>query len=317
MVNSPTFTSPAVTAAGIILGTAAYMSPEQARGRQVDKRADIWAFGCVLYEMITGRSPFPGDTITDVIAAVVKTEPDWKALDAPARVRALIARCLQKDPRQRLRDMGDARLELAEPLTVDQPESSMSARRRSRGWSAAAAVLILAAGIAAGVVWQSARSPSPGAPQHWAGTRLGGPAIVLNPRISPDGQLVAFATIVNGLTQVAVMKPDSGNWSVLTRDRTHGLIFTVSWSPDSSRIYYDREKDRPQGIYGVPALDGEERLVVESAIAPEPLADGSLIVLRINADRQEQLHRSWPSNGRVEPLPALLPSDEAESQVRQ
>jgi eukaryotic-like serine/threonine-protein kinase len=316
MTNSPTFTSPAVTAAGIILGTAAYMSPEQARGKPVDKRADIWAFGCVLYQMLTGRAPFPGETITDVIAAVVKTEPDWAALHAPVRLRVLIKRCLQKDPRQRLRDIGDARLELAEPLTIDRQELSASTPGRSRAWPLVAAALILAAGLGAGVIWQRTRS-SPTTPQEWAGTRLGGPAIVLNPRISPDGQLLAFGTVVDGLTQVAVMKPDSGNWTVLTRDRTHGLLFTISWSPDSSRIYYDRYRDSPQGIYSVPALGGEERLVIESAGGPEPLADNSLMLLRINADRQPQLHRFWPSNGRLEALPAVLPQDEAESQLRQ
>jgi serine/threonine protein kinase len=94
LLNSPTFTSPAMTQAGVILGTAAYMSPEQARGREVDKRADIWAFGCVLYEMLTGRAPFPGETVTDVIAAVVKNEPDWSAPGGDAARREAHARTL-------------------------------------------------------------------------------------------------------------------------------------------------------------------------------------------------------------------------------
>jgi eukaryotic-like serine/threonine-protein kinase len=99
-INSPTITSPAFTHAGIILGTAAYMSPEQARGRPVDKRADIWAFGCVLFEMLTGTPAFPGDTTTDVIAAVVKNEPDLKLLpaDTPGGVRRVLTRCLRKIP---------------------------------------------------------------------------------------------------------------------------------------------------------------------------------------------------------------------------
>ena len=119
--DSPTVTSPAMTRAGIILGTAAYMSPEQARGAAVDKRADIWAFGVVLYEMLTGRQSFTGETVTDVLAAVVRAEPDWSALpvETPPRVRELLKRCLVKDRRQRLHDIGDARLEieaaLAEP----------------------------------------------------------------------------------------------------------------------------------------------------------------------------------------------------------
>src|SRR5437763_786233 len=104
------------TQAGMILGTAAYMSPEQARGRPVDKRADVWAFGVVLYEMLTGTRLFAGETVSDVLASVLKSEPDWSALgaDVPPRVRRVLARCLQKDPRQRLHDIGDARLELLE-----------------------------------------------------------------------------------------------------------------------------------------------------------------------------------------------------------
>jgi serine/threonine protein kinase len=235
--NSPTFTSPAMTAAGIILGTAAYMSPEQARGQPVDKRADIWAFGCVLYEMLTGKPPFDGHTITDVIAAVVKSEPDWGALHAPPRLRALITRCLQKEPRQRLRDIGDARLELADPLFAAAPEASRSTPSYARGWLAVVALLILTAGVATGVIWQRTRASSNEvASSLWTGTRLGGPSVVLNPRVSPDGQLVAFATSVDNLSQVAVMKPESGNWTVLTRDRTQGLTWAISWAPDSSRI---------------------------------------------------------------------------------
>src|SRR6185369_4262209 len=99
---------------GVVLGTAAYMSPEQARGQSVDKRTDIWAFGCVLYEMLTGRVAFKGDTVSDAIAAILRAEPEWDALPAttPAHVRLLLGRCLEKDPKRRLRDIGDARLEL-------------------------------------------------------------------------------------------------------------------------------------------------------------------------------------------------------------
>jgi len=106
------------TQAGVILGTAGYMSPEQARGRPVDKRADIWAFGVVLYEMLSGRRLFEGETVTDVLASVVKDPIDWAALpkDVPAALRSLLARCLERDPRKRLRDIGDARLEIEHAL---------------------------------------------------------------------------------------------------------------------------------------------------------------------------------------------------------
>ena len=117
--NSPTLTARA-TQMGMILGTAAYMSPEQARGRPVDRRADIWAFGCVLYEMLTGRRPFAGDDITETLATVLKEPPDWSALprDLPAAVQRVLRRCLEKDPRKRLSAIGDARLELEEPDDV-------------------------------------------------------------------------------------------------------------------------------------------------------------------------------------------------------
>jgi serine/threonine protein kinase len=113
---SPTITSMGTQAGGMILGTAAYMSPEQARGRSVDRRADIWAFGCVLYESMTGERPFHGDTISDVLAAVLRLEPDLSRLpeSTPRCLRRLVERCLRKDPRRRVRDMGDVRLELEE-----------------------------------------------------------------------------------------------------------------------------------------------------------------------------------------------------------
>src|SRR5262245_22410665 len=115
LANSPTITSPAMmTVGGMILGTAAYMSPEQAKGKAVDKRADIWAFGCVLYEMLTGRKAFAAEDVTDTIVAVLSREPDWKALppETPPSIRRLLRRCLTKNARQRLPDIGVARLDI-------------------------------------------------------------------------------------------------------------------------------------------------------------------------------------------------------------
>ena len=112
---SPTITSPAMmTGVGVLLGTAAYMSPEQAKGREADKRSDIWAFGCVLYEMLTGRRAFDGEDMTDVLGAVVRLEPNWEALsaDVPQPVRTLLQGCLVKDPRKRIADIAAARFVL-------------------------------------------------------------------------------------------------------------------------------------------------------------------------------------------------------------
>ena len=129
---SPTLTLRA-TQAGVILGTAAYMSPEQARGRTVDRRADIWAFGVILFEMLTGRRLFEGETVSDTLASVLKTEPDWSALPAttPVPVRRLLRRCLEKDPRRRLRDIGDALLEIEQATTGAAPEDALAAALRA------------------------------------------------------------------------------------------------------------------------------------------------------------------------------------------
>jgi serine/threonine protein kinase len=136
--QSPTIITPAMTEMGIILGTAAYMSPEQARGKPLDKRSDIWAFGCVLYEMLTARRTFVGDEVSDILASVLTREPDLTALPAaaPPSIRRLLRRCLQKDRTERLRDIGDARLEICDAVAQADPEaivvSAPGAGRRKR-----------------------------------------------------------------------------------------------------------------------------------------------------------------------------------------
>src|SRR5271169_7143730 len=153
IANSPTVSRMA-TQAGVLLGTAAYMSPEQAKGKTVDRRADVWAFGCVLYEMLTGKMAFSGETVTDTLAAVIRAEPDWSQLPAatPVRVRVLLQRCLQKDPKERLRDIGDARISLDEVL-VGAPDASLAGAagisaplwRRVLPWVVAALAIAVAA----------------------------------------------------------------------------------------------------------------------------------------------------------------------------
>jgi eukaryotic-like serine/threonine-protein kinase len=151
LTQSSPVLSPAPTLAGVILGTALYMSPEQARGLAVDKRTDIWSFGCVLFEMLTGKNPFDGETLTDTLAAIVKNEPDWRALPAetPSGVRSVIARCLRKDPAQRLHDIADGRFQIEELL--NDPVGSRAAAtptRNKREWVAwIAAVLFLGAAL--------------------------------------------------------------------------------------------------------------------------------------------------------------------------
>jgi len=192
--QSPTL-SDIATRAGLILGTAPYMSPEQARGRPLDKRTDIWSFGCVLYEMLTRKQPFGGASVSDVIAAVLRTEPDWNALpaDTPAGVRLLLRRCLQKDAAQRLRDIGDARILLDEPLETPHPPTPIpKPRRRVLAWSLGALLLTALAGLG---VWRMARPPAgdravarfavPLSPPLAVGA---GPALA----ISPDGGRLVY-----------------------------------------------------------------------------------------------------------------------------
>jgi len=197
---SPTLTRHA-TAAGVILGTAAYMAPEQARGKPVDRRADIWAYGVVLWEMLTGRKLFGGDTVTDVLASVLKEAPDLEALpaDTPVALRRLVARCLEHDARQRLQWIGDARLELAETADGESPVAASAAptgtapRRRERlAWAAAVVLLIATA-------WLALR-PTPSGPEPSLtrftvtldeGRRLSMLDLpVLD--LSPDGRTLAF-----------------------------------------------------------------------------------------------------------------------------
>jgi serine/threonine protein kinase len=166
--DSPTL-SAAATRTGVLLGTAAYMSPEQARGKRVDRRADIWAFGCMLYEMLAGRAAFTGETTSDILASVIRAEPDWSSLpgSVPPRIHELLRRCLQKDAKQRLRDIGDARIIIEEVLSGSVASDTVPAggltrglQHRGMGWAWLVAGLLL--GAVGAVVIASYLRPSPG-----------------------------------------------------------------------------------------------------------------------------------------------------------
>ena len=180
---SPTITTPAVTQSGVILGTAAYMSPEQAEGRPVDKRTDIWAFGVVMYQVLTGQVPFQGDSFAATVAAVLRTEPDWTAV--PTTMRRMLGACLEKDPKRRLRDMGDVwRL-------LEDPAPAVAAPTRQ--W-AAAAVVGLALGAAA--TWAIARSsgsaPVPAPVARWSITLVESGGGERGVALSRDGRFLAY-----------------------------------------------------------------------------------------------------------------------------
>ncbi len=198
---SPTLTRHA-TIEGVILGTAAYMSPEQARGKPVDKRADIWAFGVVLWEMLTGRRLFSGETVSDVLAAVLKNEPEWIALPknvGPA-TRRLLERCLEKNPRRRYRDIGDVALDLvAGPAADIELGAAPSGAGRAAGRLAwATACVAIAVAIALGVLLWRQLNTRPSPPRFEKLTFT--PQWVTNARFAPDGRTVVFSTALQGNT---------------------------------------------------------------------------------------------------------------------
>ena len=245
--HSPTLLASSPTMAGVILGTAAYMSPEQARGKRVDRRADIFAFGCVLYEMLTGRQAFMGDTVSDTLAAVLRAEPDWSLLptDTPRAITRLLKRCLEKDPRQRLRDIGEARIvieNVERGVETDEPAVVASAAPSSRRawWPWAIAGLAVVAAIASSIMSRR-EAPVSSAP---AVTQLSmllpeNESLALRgqhpapPAISPDGRRVVFGVSTPGGSTLYVRSFDQADAIALPGTDGAGYPF---WSPDSRHI---------------------------------------------------------------------------------
>ena len=186
------------TGQGAVMGTPAYMSPEQARGQLVDRRTDIWAFGCVLFEMLSGRRAFDAGTVTDTLVKVLHHEPDWNRLpaDTTPAIRALVARCLQKEPRQRLRDIGDARLAVEDALVQPAPggdRAAMGARQRRAipAPLALVATMLVTAGVTYGATTWRARSADAHAAAFDRVVRLvASPAQEFSPAISPDSSVM-------------------------------------------------------------------------------------------------------------------------------
>ena len=205
--HQPTVTNS--TEAGRILGTPAYMSPEQARGKAVDKRTDIWAFGCVLYEMLTARQAFPGTTASDAIAAVLSREPDWQALPAsvPTKIRDLLERCLRKDSQRRLHDIADARIEIEEAQAAPPaPAAEVRSKRPVLLWGGVFVVAIVIAGLA---LWKlkPSSATTPGVVSRVAitlptGQLFAGFEAGLSVALSPDGTRLAYTARQGGLQQV-------------------------------------------------------------------------------------------------------------------
>jgi eukaryotic-like serine/threonine-protein kinase len=285
MANSPTLTHMA-TQAGVLLGTAAYMSPEQAKAKPVDRRADIWAFGCVLYEMLTGQLACQGDTVADTLAAVLKNEPDWDRLpkDTPAHIRVLLQRCLQKDPRQRLRDIGDARIALDEVLSGTAPQMApalaepASAWRRALPWAVAGTLVIALIVVAA--LWRIGSS-APLSMHFSAVTNFAG--VQAQPAISPDGRSVAFVSDRDGHYNIYVGLLSGGSLVQITHDAN--FKSRPAWSPDGSTIAYAQLNDSGLwDIWEVPALGGTPRRVILNVTDPAWSPDGKSLAYVSIAD---------------------------------
>ena len=277
--HSPTMTSPAMTQAGIILGTAAYMSPEQAKGRVVDKRSDVWAFGCVLYEMLTGARAFGGEDVTDTIAAIMRGEPEWSRLPAatPPKIRLLLERCLEKDRKSRVADFSIARFIIDEEIGADTPLPSSS---RTALIAAGAAIAIAAIGAGAWT-WSSRVSTAPAAvvqfdirpPQPMR--ILLGQALPM--AVAPDGSFVVYRA----------MRPEG--------DGTQADVLMIrSWKDLESRILPDTRLARAPfispdgnwiGFFGV----GQLRKV--------PVGGGQAV--DITAFRGAPLGASWGDDGHI------------------
>jgi serine/threonine protein kinase/Tol biopolymer transport system component len=282
------------TGEGAIIGTAAYMSPEQARGKAVDKRADIWAFGCVLYEMLTGRVPFDGETTSDTIGRILEREPDWSALPAatPVAIRRLLLRCLAKDARQRLRDIGDARIEIdaigdVAPWASEAPQTHGPAASRAAllPW-VAFATLALAVGV-----WAARR---PAATQEdplanstfsrftdWAGSEGGA-------EISPDGKFVAFVADKAGQFDIWLSQVGSGTFRNLTADlspmQSMGPAFRkFGFSGDGADIWFSFDTGPAMAQMRMPVLGGPLRAFLQkNGTAPSWSPDSRQLVFFIN-----------------------------------
>jgi len=311
LTRSPTITAvQSPTAAGVILGTAPYMSPEQARGRPVDRRTDIWSFGVMLYECLTGASPFVGETVSDSIAAILQAEVDFDRLPAatPRSVRRVLRRCLERDKDRRFRDIGDVGLELVEASEGRDDEPAPAAAVDGRGrtklaWAVAAGALLA---LLATVTWiglQPRDAPMrlvtdivPEDPKAVVSARAGPPAI------SPDG------------ARLAIVVERGSEMSLIVRDLSTGDEHTVAsgdeirgpfWSPDSrSLAFFDGERMlilAPGGVRPetVPGVTVPSRRLASGSWAP----DGTIIYSRI----PEGLMRVKPFDGEPEILLSPFP----------
>ena len=292
-----------LTEPGTVMGTVSFMSPEQVRGAAIDHRSDIFSLGLILYGLLAGKRAFKGDTSAETMTAsssrnrrnclkvCLAAPPDRFALP---RKRSGGAIPIGAGPAVRPGASGYAQREPGYGSASTPPGTAWVRQ------TLAALVLIAATAGAARWLWRDAAVP------QWSGVLLGGPEMALDPRLSPDGNLLAFKTFDNALTQVAVMKPESGNWSILTHRRDRGRP-NVSWSADGSLIYYDRATGVPLGVLQRAGPGRRGTPGAGRTPPPEALPDGSLLLSRLNGRREGQVYRFYPETGLLKEFPLERP----------
>jgi Tol biopolymer transport system component len=292
LTTSPTVASPAMTSPGVLLGTAAYMSPEQARGGVVDRRADVWAFGCVLYELLAGRAAFDGPSVPEILSNIFTREPAWSELpgDTPPSMRRLLRRCLARDPRKRLRSLGDAMLELGPDSDEDAAAVVMQPRTRVLervGW--------LSGGLAIGALGlYVAMTPKPAPEAAPANMVLERVTDAIgheeSPTVSPDGKTIAWVERVNGRQQIWVRLLTGGAGLQLTKgdaDHTH-----PRWTPDSAALifYTPGASSRDPGtLWEIPALGGTARPLMAASSGGDVSHDGTRLTAFQTQERRTVL----------------------------
>jgi serine/threonine-protein kinase len=289
---SPTITTPAMmTGVGIILGTAAYMSPEQAKGRPADKRSDIWAFGCVLYEMLTGTRVFAGEDVSDTLAAVLRGAPDWSALPrgTPATVRTLLKGCLEKDRKARFADVAVIQFLLQNAHSVDEGE--VTSRRRPTWWLAVAAAVLLAA-VSAMIAWTVAGSRAE--PPRLTRLIMPWPAsetadTITQFQVSPDGRRIAYVASRAGVLSSGQLVMQSFDRLDSEIVREAPLARAPFWSPDGKWIAFFQSI----GGVGQGSSAGTELRKVPVAGGP------SVVICRLRAPTGWPVAASWGSNDTI------------------
>jgi serine/threonine-protein kinase len=318
--QSPTITTPAqMTGVGTLLGTAAYMSPEQAKGRPADKRSDVWAFGCVLFEMLTGRRAFEGEDVSDTLAAVLRAEPEWSALpaDTPPAVRTMVRRCLEKERRRRIADLSTARFvfDEASSMGAASPATSAIGARSTRLRNA---VIVTFAMIASAVLVVAA--------MRLLRREVQRPAPVIRFSIATDGRMRTigrFASISPDGTKIAYatdrlfgrsLAEDSARPLAGTDPPTSGFIAYPTFSPDGQSIVFWSAKDIGQGELKRVAFDGGPVQSIASGVVPLGISwdsDGIIFsqVGVTSTGLSAEILRVSPNGGTPEQLVALKPGE--------